>query len=252
MIRAVIGYTNGVILGTVAASSFVTGLGPDQLQNDQGGMSFALRIPATSGTITVTWTGTYHGLGLFRTNLTTSAVVTWTVKNGASTVFTGNSLPVVAGFGQTALVLGTPVSGTSVQISISDGTNPDGFLSVALAYVGPLFQPALNLDFQSAPGRMDQTTIATTRSGAEVVRNDFIRRTYDMSFSALKDVEQTAIFAIDLAGRQGNNLFFVPDPASLIINAQAIFGRLIPKSNLTYALQAADARGYQAQMSERL
>jgi hypothetical protein len=250
--KLVIGYTNAVVLGTVAASSSVGGLGPDQLQNDQGNSASALQIPTTSGTITVTWTGLYHGFGLFRTNLTASAVVNWTVKSGSTTVYSGTSLAVVPGYRQTALVLSAPVSGTSLVITISDATNPDGYLNIPLAYAGPLFQPYRNMSYQSSPGRMDQTTVATTRSGGEVIRSDYIRRTYDLSFAGIKDVEQTAMWAIDLAGRQGSNLFFVPDPASLIINTQAIFGRLLPQSGLTYPERSPDVRGYRATITERL
>lgn len=252
MSNLVIGYANAVLFGSVSASASSSGLGPDQLQNDQGNSASALQIPGTSGTITINWTGQYHGFGLFRHNLTPNATVTFTVYNGGSGALAGTALAPVAGYRQSVWVNTAPVSGTSLVISISDAGNPDGFLNIPLAYAGPLFQPARNMDYQSSAGRMDQTTVVTTRSGAEVVRNDYIRRTYDLSFSGIKDVEQTALWAIDLAGRQGNNLFFVPDPASLIINTQAIFGRLLPQSGLTYPLQNADARGYRATITERL
>lgn len=253
MSNLVIGYTNAVVLGTVAASSSATGLGPTQLQNDQGGDTYALRIPVvTSSTITVTWSGLYHGFGLFRTNLTPSASVSAVVKNGSTTVASFTFMPVVAGYRQTVYVLPVPVTGTSVVFTLSDSANTDGFMSIPLAFAGPLFQPARNMGYSSSPGRADQTTSTVTRSGAEIIRSDYIRRTFDLSFAGIKDAEQTAVWSIDLAGRQGNNLFFVPDPASLIINTQAIFGRLIPQTGLTYPLQNADARGYRATITERL
>lgn len=252
MSRAVIGYSNSALLGSVAASSSVGGLGPDQLQNDQGGPDYALQIPSTSGTITITYTGVYHLFGLFRHNLTTGATVTWVVKNGASTVMTGTSLAPVAGFRQSVYMAPAAVNGTSMVVTISDAGNPDGFLNIPLIYAGPLFQPAVGLDYQSSPGRQAQQVKTTTRSGAVIIRTDWIKRTYDMVFNDLKDVEVAAIDEIDLSGYQGNNILFVPNPASLLINKEAVFGELQPASGVTYPKQAADARGYRATMVERL
>jgi hypothetical protein len=248
----VLGYLNAVVLGSVAASSYVGGLGPDQLQNDQGNAASALQIPATSGTITVTWTGLYHGFGLFRTNLSTGATVTWTVKNGSSTVATGTSLAVAAGYQQSVYVLSAPVSGTSLVVSISDAGNPDGHLNIPLMFAGPLFQPARNMSWQSSSTRTQQTTKALTRSGGVVIRTDWVKRSYDLNFAGIKEAELTAIGAIDLAGRQGNNLFFVPDPQSLTINLDALFGEFEPQTGITYPYSYRDARGWRATITERL
>lgn len=252
MSNLVLGYLNSVMLGSVTASSSTSGLGPDQLQNDQGNPSQALQIPGTSGTITVTWTGLYHGFGLFRHNLTTNATVTFTVKNGGSTVLTATAIAPVAGYRQSVFVNTIPVSGTSLVVTISDAGNPDGHLNIPLMFAGPLFQGARNMSYSSAPSRTQQTVKALTRSGGVVVRNDWIKRVYDLNFAGIKEAELTAIGAIDLAGRQGNNLFFVPDPQSLTINLDAIFGEFEPQQGITYPLQSRDARGWRATITERL
>jgi hypothetical protein len=252
MSRLVIGYLNSVLLGAVTASASTGGLGPDQLQNDQGNPAQALQIPGTSGTITVTWTGLYHGFGLFRHNLTTAATVTFAVKSGASTVYSGTAIAPVAGYRQSVLVAATPVSGTSLVVTISDAGNPDGHLNIPLMFAGPLFQPARNMSFQSAPSRTQQTVKTLTRSGGTIIRTDWIKRAYDLNFSGIKEAELTAIASIDLAGRQGNNLFFVPDPASLTINMDALYGEFEPQTGITYPFQSADARGWRAMITERL
>jgi hypothetical protein len=249
----VIGYLNAVRLGAVAASSSVGGLGPDQLQNDQGNSAQALQFSGTTGcTITVTWSGLYHAFGIFRHNLTPGATVTFTVKNGGSTVLTGTALASVPGFRQSVWVAGAPVFGTSCVISIADAGNPDGHVNVPLAFVGPVFQPARNMTFQSSFGRAQQVSKAITRSGGVIPRLDWLKRIHDVVFSGIKEAELSAITEIDLAGRQGSNLLFVPNPASLTINTEAIFGEFEPQSNVGYFGQNRDFRSWSARLTERL
>lgn len=243
--NCVIGHLNSFVSGSVSASSHATGLGPDQLQNDQGNASFALQIPGTSGSITVSGVSAdYRMFGLFRTNLTAGASVTWSIG--------GASCAVVPWFGQSVLVLDTPVSASGVTVSISDGSNPDGFLNIPLAYAGPGFQPQVNMDFSSAPNRGVGTLKEITRAGGSFIRNDYVKRTFDVVFSGIKPDEIVTMDEIDLVGRHGHNVLFVPDPTSVNVGREAIFGEWEGTTGLTYPYQATDARGYRATATERL
>jgi hypothetical protein len=240
----VIGHLNQFLSGSVSASASVAGLGPSQLQNDQGNASFALQIPGTSGSITVSGSAEYRMFGLFRTNLTPSASVSWSIG--------GASCAVVPWFGQSVLVLDAPVSAGGVTVSISDPSNPDGFLNIPLAYAGPGFQPLVNMDFSSAPNRQAGTLKEITRAGGTLARNDWVKRTFDLSMSNIRPDEVTTMDDIDLVGRHSHNILFVPDPMSATIGREAIFGEWEGTSGLTYPYQAADARGYRATITERL
>lgn len=244
MANCVIGHLNQFLTGSVSASAHATGLGPDQLQNEQGNATFALQIPGTSGSITVSGSANYRMFGLFRTNLTPSASVTWSIG--------GASCSVVPWFGQSVLVLDAPVSGSSVTVSISDGGNPDGFLNIPLAYAGPGFQPVVNMDFQSAPNRQAGTQKEITRSGGSFIRNDWTKRTFDVVMSNIGTDEIVTMDEIDLVGRHGHSVLFVPDPASVNIGREAIFGEWEGATGLTYPYQLATVRGYRATVTERL
>ena len=252
----ILGSQNLVLAGSVTASASVAGMGPNQLQNDQGNAAAALQIPSTTGSVTVAIAGysAWRAFGLFRTNLTPDAVVTWSVIYGfVGTIYTGTSSAVVPGFGQTVLAIpSTPAPGSAVRVDISDPTNPDGFLNIPLMYAGPAWQPARNMDYQSSPGRASQNTRAMTRAGGVITRSDWVKRTYDLSLSAIQQGEMTQLYAADLAGRQGGNVLFVPDPASATISQEAIFGELEPTSGVTYPYQGADARAWRARITERL
>jgi hypothetical protein len=244
MANCVIGHLNQFLTGSVTSSSHATGLGPDQLQNEQGNASFALQVPATTATITVTSASQYRMFGLFRTNLTSSATVSWSIG--------GASCSVVPFFGQSVLVLDAPVSAGGVTVDISDTGNPDGFLNIPLAYAGPGFQPLVNMDFGSAPNRAVGTMKEITRSGGSFVRNDWVKRTFDYVSSNIGVDELVTMDEIDLVGRHGHNVLFVPDPASATIGREAIYGEWEGVTGLTYPYQLATVRGYRATITERL
>ena len=77
-------WRNQVLTGPVVVSSAAAAaMGGDQLQNDQGNAAAAWQTPAgtTSGTILLTRPAAtrWRAFGVFRTNLTAAAVVTWMV-----------------------------------------------------------------------------------------------------------------------------------------------------------------------------
>lgn len=252
MANLALGYQNFVPSGVITASASTPGLGADQLQNDQGNASAALQIPATSGTITLNYTGSYAAFGLFRTNLSPSGVVTFAVMNGNTVVYSGTALPPQPNYGQVVLVASVAVSGTSVQVTISDPSNPDGFLNIPLMYAGPALQPTRNFDYQSAPGRTNQLVRADTRSGGALFRSDWIKRTFDVSLPSLTPTEIEAVRDMDFIARQGANILLVPNPDAPTIARDALFGEMMPSAPFGYVTQSGFLRSYRAIITERL
>ena len=253
----VLGWQNEAMTGPVVVSSAVSGLGPEQLQNDQGGASTAWQTPAgtTSASILLTRpAGTrWRAFALARTNLSPGAVVTWNVLDGAAATFVATSDPVVPGFGQAVMVAPDEVTGDTMQVNISDPGNADGFLSAALLYAGPVWQPARNYGYASAILAEEGTVETRTRAGAEYVRNDWTRRGFDLSLGAVAPEEVWArVLVLDRYARRGGNVLLVPSPGGAQQNTQAVFGRLKPTAPIGYANNSARTRTWRATIMERL
>ena len=251
MSNAAFGFSNNVITGGISTSSSVTGLDGSQLRNDQGSASTAWQTTGCSAEIvriTTSATTTWQAFGLFRTNLTPSATVQWYV--GGINPF---SLPVAAGFGQAVIILPASVSGTFVQVNISDPTNPDGFINVPLMYAGPAWTPQTNIDYTTAFGRDDQVDEVLSRGGQEFPSVQWTRRRWDVSMQGIRASEVwTQAMALDLAARAGGNVLFAPNPAGADLPREAVFGRLKSLADLSFPFGNADRRAWKARITERL
>ena len=272
MANALFGWVNNILSATLTADSEEAGLGVAQLQNDQGDASTAWQTAAgvtTSGFLADTGSAysVWRAFALARTNLTSAATVQWRVgapgTGGAlaSVVYDSGVLPagVVPGFGQTVFVM-FPQSLVPVQAQaqalrcdISDPTNPDGFLSVALAYAGVPWQPLTNISTATTRGRDDSTLETTTRGGQEYPLNLWARRRWSVDFQGIRNSEVLPdVDALDAACRDGGNILLVPDPASSTVNQEAVFGRGKPGSDLAYFQGAPDRRTWKLTVTERL
>ena len=175
-----------------------------------------------------------------------------TVTGG--TTFDSGTVPagVAAGFGQSLVIAANEAAGRVAQLDVSDPGNPDGFLSIPLAYAGPVLQPLRNLDYSSAEGQTEQSTKKLSRSGGVSKRTDWIKRVYEMSLSGIRASEKAQFMALDRFGRQGGNVLLVPDPASATRAQEAVFGEFEPQGNIGYPFQTPEARSYRATVTERL
>jgi hypothetical protein len=87
---------------------------------------------------------------------------------------------------------------------------------------------------------IDQSTVTETRGGQEYLTVGPQRRRHDFTLPWLTEAEKyNAVLEIDrLAGVRGNVLW-IPNPASVYLNKQAIFGRLatllpVARQNVRY------------------
>jgi hypothetical protein len=267
MAICVFGYENRILASTIAAGSEVSGLSAGNLQGQQGGDATAWRTAGVTTSAGGAWftldfgaTTTFRAFGLFRTNLTPSASVRWRVHSSAiaaGTVTTYDSgtvsAGIVAGYGQSVRYNAVDVSGRYLRCDIDDPTNPDGFISVALAYAGPVWQPSVSFsqDTALAPVRGSETT--QTRSGASYVSARYYQRTMTIAHDAVKTADLWAkLMPLDRAASDGTNILFVPDPSSTTIAQESVFGLLDTVSDIGYRTLAGDWRTWRGRIAERL
>ena len=259
MANFLLGYLNAVPGSTVTASAEEAALPATNVQTDQGSPAEAWQCPAISGSLQLLFPAlvSLRVISLHRTNLTSSA--TWRVRawqtadvSASPAVDTGTvSAGVVPFYGQALLVLPAEVPTRTVRVEIADAANPDGFLNVPLMFAGPCWQPRRNYGYASSISNDDSTTVTTTRSGAEIVRNDWVRRGFDIVLGAVAPNEVPLVKDIDVRCRRGGNLLLVPNPDG-DPGASAVFGRCKPSASIGYANNSARTRTWRATLTERL
>jgi hypothetical protein len=160
---------------------------------------------------------------------------------------------VAPGYGQSINAAPAQVTGQAARLDVSDPTNPDGFLNIPLAYAGPAWQPLIGPSWDSTVGRDDTTDEVVTQGGQEFPINRFTRRRWVVALNAVKQSEVwVQLGELDRASRAGGNVLFVPDYTSANLPQEAIYGRCKPIADVSFPYQAADARAWKANITERL
>ena len=198
---------------------------------------------------------TVGAIGFFRTNLTSSAVVTMYVYTGTpaapTQVFTQSVSP-IAGMGQ-VVAFPNNVACDFCQFGFIDPGNPDGFVNIPLAYVGPAFVPITGVAWGTTFGRDDNPDVVISRGGSEFVTLKWQRRRLELVFDGLRQSEiWTQVDALRSAARTGMNVLAVPDTTNGNTLQEAVFGRLQDTADITYPYGAADRRAWHAKVTERL
>jgi len=258
------GYTNRILAGTISAGSEVSGLGSGNLQTQQGGDSAAWRTAGVVTSAAGAWfrvdagaATTWRAFALARTNLTTAATVRWRVGTIASPGLNYDSgtisAGIVAGFGQSILVAPSDITGQVVRCDIDDPANPDGFVSVALAYAGPIWQPSISFSPETSLSATRGNEATQTRSGAAFVSARYYQRAWAISHGAVKAADLWAqLMPMDRVAADGTNVLFIPDPASAQIQRESVFGILETTSDIGFLTPAGDWRTWRGRIAERL
>jgi hypothetical protein len=157
------------------------------------------------------------------------------------------------GTGPSVLAWGVPVVGRYCRVDITDAANPDGFLNIPLCYAGEVWVPARNFTWASSMGRASQTTRVVTRGGQVYVARLWSQRYWKLVLQGIKHTEiWPKLMELDAAARDGRNILFVPNPDDADLQKSSVFGVLDPTSDLGYAFQSQDTRGWNATVTERL
>jgi hypothetical protein len=259
---ACIGWNNLALSATITAGS--AALPAQNVRGPHGSPSTAWQTAAgvvTSGagaTLTVTpTTGAqiWRVMGVFGSNLTASATVTFELWNttGPTLVWSSALGGPVSGYRQVVAIPSADKVADYLKISIDDASNTDGFINIPLVFCGPSWSPQRNISYSSAPGREEQTLETISRGGQEYPVPLWQRRRWSVEFDSLANSEVwTTLDPLLMTSRSGINVFFCPDSASSYLQQEAVFGRLKTFSDITYPYQAADRRRCQVQITERL
>lgn len=258
---AVIGWNNLVKTATLAANSEDLPIG--NIATDSGSAADAWQTEAGDVTlatgalfsVTPAPASTWRVLGLFRTNLTSNAVVHFGLWNNGSppTLVTDVTASPVDGYGQAVAVLPANTTADFLQVYIEDSSNPDNFINVPLAYAGPAWFPARSIGWSSTVGRDVSRADVITRGGQEYPSLNFRRRRWNVQLESLLTAEVWgSVDDLLLTADTGTNVLFAPDADGDYLQREAVFGRLSAMADVSFPYQSADRRRWSAQITERL
>jgi hypothetical protein len=258
MSNTLIGYTNFVKTGAVSANNAATNFPVTNLQNDSGAAADGWQTTTRTGivlTVTPTLTRqTFRLLGLFRTNLTSAAVVYFNVYTSPSSlVWAGSSFGPVNGSGQVIIDTGGVV-GDYATFGINDAGNPSGFLNIALAFAGPAWSPLSALSLATSFGRDVAVDEMISKGGQEYPLYRYQRRRWDLDMQGVRSATELwpSLDAMMRTAALGGNILVVPDITSGQMQNEATFGRLKQTSDIKYPLGTSDRRSWAGQLTERI
>ncbi len=246
-----IGYQNVILSAVLSADSFTDQLPVTNLVSPQGNAAYAWRAEATTSALTVALAQreAIRVISLHRTNLTAQA--SWRiVVSSSGDVLYDVTQPMAVVAGQAVHVLPEALQCDSVVITIADPGNPDGYLSIPLSYVGPLWQPVRNFSTDSTSGFNLGTDEVTALSGAEFPQMRWIQRNASIAHQSYGSAETAILREIQRVAARGENILFIPDPSSQPQN-EAIFGRL-SGGDISNPYGSADRRSWTFTQTERL
>ena len=247
-----IGYQNLILSAALTADSSVAALPVSNLTSPQGSSAYAWRALGTQATLTVQFAqaSSVRAVSLHRTNLTAGASWRLVLRLHDAVVQDVTTAMATTG-GQATFVFPPDLVADAVQITISDATNPDGYLSVPLAYVGPLWQPIRNFSTDSTSGFNLGVDEVTALSGAEFPQMRWIQKKASIAHQSYGSAEADILSDIQAVAARGENILFIPDPSAPALQKQAIYGRL-SGGDLGNPFGAADRRSWTFNMTERL
>jgi hypothetical protein len=183
----------------------------------------------------------YHGQRARSTS--TSATITVAVAGIDVVAVAGNfsqtaTFQYVAGaydsgaISASAIVL--PTTEASVTITITDTSNPDGYVAVGRVFVGAAWQPALCIDWGYSLGIESRTGVAESLGGVEFFDVKRSRRTWSGKWSWLTDSEAfDGLLAIQKSHDIWREIAFILDDANPL-QQNAFLGRFRQLSSVEH------------------
>ncbi|HTI78905.1 MAG TPA: hypothetical protein VL614_00490 [Acetobacteraceae bacterium] len=253
-----LGYINFVKSGTVTANNAAANFPVTNLQNDSGHAADGWQTTIKTG-ILLTITSAlglqpYRLIGLFRSNMTSAAVLVFTVYTNPSTVvWTATVGGPVNGSGQVVVDTGG-VIGDYATVLINDAGNPQPYVNVALAYAGPAWSPLSNFSLATSYGRDVTTDEMISHGGQEYPVYRYQRRRWDLDMQGVRTSSELwpILDAMMRIAAPGANILVVPDFGSADMTTEASFGRIKQTADVKYPLGTADRRSWSGQHTERV
>lgn len=255
--QTLLAWSNLAKLATISATSSEALMPPEATVNDIGDASTGWQSLAGVTTATLTYTLAVAGssvlvIGLFRTNLSTTAQITATITYNSVETWTETLAGPAVGRGQVVFVLDAAEYADSVEIEIVDTSNPDGFLNVPLVFIGNGWLPTYSVAPSLTSAWMPQQNNQITRGGQEYTTQLSNARTLNFEFGAIASDEHYAGAeeASRLAGL-GINFLVIPDANGNAVKYDAIFGKMQAGPSGAVA-GASRMRTWRATVTERL
>lgn len=247
------GAENALMVARLQGNAQVPELPLSNLQTDQGAASTAWRVNGKEAYLIayLPRLTRCRGFSYHRTNLTSGATYSLVARNRGSPVLVTGGQNANAVAGQFLVVFPSELEIDQLDISIDNPNNPDGFLSFALAYLGPLWQPERNMSWQGSESQSATIDEATSLSGVEYPTLRYRQRAMTIDHQSLGVSELSKIRLIEGIAATGRNILFVPDLSAADRNSAMIFGRLTP-GDITCPAGAADRRATTMTIKERL
>jgi hypothetical protein len=254
---SVFAWVNAVKTASLSANSAEALLPVSNLAGDQGSAATAWQTlaGAVSGvvlTITPAARTTFRAFGVFRTNLTATASVTFRAFTNPGAVQVGSwaATPVN---GQAVAVAAADTAADYVTVTFTDAANPDNHLNVPLAFAGPAWLPLTGISWASTLGRDDITDSVVTRGGQQYVQMRATSKRWELALDGVRASEAySQLDVLDRASRLGGNVLVVPSTASGNLQYEAAFGILKATADIAYPYATDSRRSWRARLTERL
>ncbi len=260
--NSLLGWANIFKTGTISASSAASGLSPANLSLDQcspsSGWQTANGVVTAAGGAVLQVNGvvnalTWRGACLVNTNLTSGASVVFTLYYFGSSVASITTAGPANGYGQVVAIFSSDLIGDYLTISIDDPGNPDNFINIGGAFAGPMWSPATGITYGTTYGSTNNTSKSISRGGQEFRNLLYRQRVWVIEFDSVLDIEAwNNLGELDRISAVGGNVLLVPNTQSAFVFQEAVFGTLDSTSNVTFPNQTTNARGWHAQITERL
>ena len=251
-----IGAQNGVVFGTVAASSSASGFPVTAIQSQSGSQLHGWQTATDSGEWLRCDLGASYAIGafgIFRTNLTSAGTIRARIFSDSgysAVIYDSGTISANVMFNQSIIIGG--VTGRYVQMDFNDASNPDNCLKIPLAYIGPLLSFQVGYSSQSKLSSSTGNVTLTTKEGVSTVSQYWTARQWSVSLTGVLLSEWTSLQDFDMRGRRGENGLFIPDISSTNINREAIFGPASFSSGIGFSAMSADMRSGTFNITERL
>lgn len=153
----------------------------------------------------------------------------------------------------TGIPSGGPLLARYCRLDIEDLSNPDLFLSIPFVYAGDAWEPSRQISSGSSWGMDSRVDEVVMKGGQEYPDFQFMRRRWDIAVDSLPDADVfTGLAEVMRYALRGRNLLFVPFPQGERRNFEAVFGRFVVKSDISFVDKSGQHRAFRATVTERL
>lgn len=242
-----------MLSAALVASAQTDALPAENLRNSGGAASLGWRSPRNAVSLTLRWPQAVpvRAFSLHRTNFSPTASVVVSASAGGAVVWQGQAQGCTNG--QILCVAPEAVQADTVVLEITDAANTDGWLSIPLAYVGPIWQPVRNYSTQSTAGRALGADSVTALGGTVFTEGRWYQRTLKIVHQSLGNSDAGQIEKILRTAAAGQNILFlpVPDAPAGDLAAAALYGR-VTGDDLTNPFGVADRHSATLTIAEAL